>query len=156
VGFVACGASIAGVVYPSMTRYLIDSMGFNNAVRLVSTLVAVTSLFSLIFSRPNPEHTHPRPQSYRRLRTWIDPDAMNNKAFIWFTIAVAFLFFGFYPVFFNLEEVRPRLCQRSSFRQMANYLPSGLPSLGMAHATVPESLSTLSTPTTSRCKHSGS
>jgi hypothetical protein len=91
-----------------MTRYLIDSMGFNNAVRVVATLVAVTSLFSLIFSRPNPAHTHPRPQSYRALRTWIDPEALNNKAFIWFTIAVAFLFFGFYPIFFNLEEVRPK------------------------------------------------
>ncbi|KAF2752221.1 MFS general substrate transporter [Sporormia fimetaria CBS 119925] len=104
VGFVACGASIAGVVYPTMTRYLIDSMGFNNAVRLVATLVAITSLYSLIFASPNPAHSHPKPQSYRRLRTWIDPDALNSKPFMWFTIAVAFLFFGFYPVFFNLEE----------------------------------------------------
>jgi predicted MFS family arabinose efflux permease len=89
-----------------MTRFLIDSMGFNNAVRMVATLVALTSIFSLIFSVPNPEHTHRKAQSYRALRTWIDPDALNNKAFVWFTIAVAFLFFGFYPVFFNLEEVR--------------------------------------------------
>jgi predicted MFS family arabinose efflux permease len=88
-----------------MTRYLIDSMGFNKAVRLVATLVTVTSIYSLIFSVPNPAHSHPRPQSYRALRTWIDPDALRSKAFIWFTIAVAFLFFGFYPVFFNLEEV---------------------------------------------------
>ncbi|KAF2258529.1 MFS general substrate transporter [Lojkania enalia] len=104
VGFVACGASVAGVVYPTMTRYLIDAMGFNDAVRLVATLVALTSLFSLIFATPNPAHTHPRPQSYRKLKTWIDLEAFRNPAFNWFTVAVAFLFFGFYPVFFNLEE----------------------------------------------------
>lgn len=73
---------------------------------MVATLVAVTSLFSLIFSSPNPAHVHPRPQSYRALKTWIDVEAFRNKAFVWFTLAVAFLFFGFYPVFFNLEEVR--------------------------------------------------
>jgi MFS transporter, MCT family, solute carrier family 16 (monocarboxylic acid transporters), member 10 len=105
VGFVACGASVAGVVYPTMTRYLIDALGFVNAVRLVAGLVAITSLYTLIFSTPNPAHVHPRPQSYRALKTWIDIEAFRNKAFIWFTIAVAFLFFGFYPVFFNLEEV---------------------------------------------------
>ena len=89
-----------------MTRYLIDAMGFNDAVRLVAALVTITSIFSLIFSTPNPAHVHPRPQSYRALKTWVDTDAFRNKAFVWFTAAVAFLFFGFYPVFFNLEEVR--------------------------------------------------
>ncbi|KAF2196183.1 MFS general substrate transporter [Delitschia confertaspora ATCC 74209] len=104
IGFVACGASVAGVVYPTMTRYLISALGFVNAVRLVATLVTLTSLFSLIFSTPNPKHTHPRPQSYRSLSTWIDKEAFHNKAFVWFMAAVSFLFFGFYPVFFNLEE----------------------------------------------------
>lgn len=104
VGFVACGASIAGVVYPTMTRYLIESMGFNNAVRIVATLVTLTALYSLTFATPNPEHFHHKPQSFRALKTWIDTDALKNKAFIWFTFAVAFMFFGFYPVFFNLEE----------------------------------------------------
>lgn len=105
VGFVACGASIAGVVYPSMTRYLINSMGFNNAVRMVATLVAVTAIFSVIFARPNPAHRHRKPPKWLALETWIDMDALHNKTFRYFTIAVAFLFFGFYPVFFNLEEV---------------------------------------------------
>ncbi|KAF2470473.1 MFS general substrate transporter [Lindgomyces ingoldianus] len=104
IGLVACGASVAGVVYPTMTRYLIDALGFNSAVRCIAGLVTLTSIFSLIFSIPNPTHTHPRPQSYRKLRTWIDTDAFTNKAFCWFMTAVSFLFFGFYPIFFNLEE----------------------------------------------------
>jgi MCP family monocarboxylic acid transporter-like MFS transporter 10 len=33
----------------------------------------------------------------------------DNKAFWWFTAAVAFMFFGFYPVFFNIEEVSTNL-----------------------------------------------
>jgi MCP family monocarboxylic acid transporter-like MFS transporter 10 len=88
-----------------MTRFLIDSLGFNNAVRCVAGLVTITSIFSLIFATPNPAHTHPRPQSYRALKTWVDVEAFRNPAFCWFTAAVAFLFLGFYPVFFNLEEV---------------------------------------------------
>jgi MCP family monocarboxylic acid transporter-like MFS transporter 10 len=106
VGVVACGASIAGVVYPTILRYSIDAFGFNKAVYIVAGLVALSSLFSSVFATPNPAHHHPRPQSYRRLRTWVDPEAFRNKSFCWFTVAIALLFAGFYPVFFNLEEVR--------------------------------------------------
>jgi MCP family monocarboxylic acid transporter-like MFS transporter 10 len=93
-----------------MTRYLITALGFNNAVRCVAGLASITSIFSLIFATPNPAHAHPRPQSYRALRTWIDTDALKSPAFRWLTAAVAFLFLGFYPVFFNLEEVCHSLC----------------------------------------------
>jgi MCP family monocarboxylic acid transporter-like MFS transporter 10 len=104
-GFVACGASVAGVVYPTMLRYLIDSIGYDHAVQAVAGLIALTSVFSLIFATPNPEHKHRKPKSYLKLTTWVDPEAFRNPAFCWFTAAIAFLFFGFYPIFFNLEEV---------------------------------------------------
>ena len=42
-----------------MTKYLITAMGFNNAVRLLATAITTTSIFSLIFARPNPKHSHP-------------------------------------------------------------------------------------------------
>jgi len=93
-----------------MTRFLITSLGFNNAIRCVAGLVTITSIFSFIFATPNPAHTHPRPQSYRSMKTWVDMDAFRNPAFNWFTAAVAFLFLGFYPVFFNLEEVCTTRC----------------------------------------------
>lgn len=96
-----------------MTRYLIDALQFKNAVRCVAGLTTVTSLFSVIFATPNPKHTHPRPQSYRALKTWVDVEAFRNPAFNWFTAAIAFMFLGFYPVFFNLEEVRTS-CRLSS------------------------------------------
>ncbi|KAF2018345.1 MFS general substrate transporter [Aaosphaeria arxii CBS 175.79] len=104
VGFVACGASVAGVVYPTMTRYLIEALGFVQAVRVVAGLVCLTSAFSFFFAVPNPAHTHPKPQTWSAVGTWIDVEAFKNKSFLWFSAAVAFLFFGFYPVFFNLEE----------------------------------------------------
>ncbi|KAL1602649.1 hypothetical protein SLS60_006066 [Paraconiothyrium brasiliense] len=104
VGVVACGASIAGVVYPAMIRFLIEKLGYNNAVRCVAGLAAFTCVYAAIFATPNPAHLHPKSQSYRKLSTWIDKEALHNKAFCWFTAAVAFLFLGFYPVFFNLEE----------------------------------------------------
>ena len=106
MGVVACGASVAGVIYPAMIRWLIEELGFNNAVRGVAGLAGATCLFSLLFATPNPAHVHPKSQSYGKLSTWIDKDALSNKAFCWFTAAVAWLFLGFYPVFFNLEEVR--------------------------------------------------
>ncbi|KAF1929022.1 MFS general substrate transporter [Didymella exigua CBS 183.55] len=104
VGYVACGASIAGVVYPTMLRYLIEAVGFNNAVRYVAALTAVTCIYSFIFATPNPIHEFHKPESWFKVRTWFDTDAFKNKAWCWFTAAVAFMFFGFYPVFFNLEE----------------------------------------------------
>ncbi|EFQ87132.1 hypothetical protein PTT_17489 [Pyrenophora teres f. teres 0-1] len=104
VGYVACGASVAGVIYPSMLRYLIKSVGFNDAVRYVATLTSVTCIFSFIFCTPDPAHEHHEPKTWGKLTTWFDTEAFRNKAFCWFTAAVAFMFFGFYPVFFNLEE----------------------------------------------------
>ncbi|KAF2130138.1 MFS general substrate transporter [Dothidotthia symphoricarpi CBS 119687] len=104
VGYVACGASVAGVVYPTMLRYLIEALGFNIAVRYVATLTSVTCIYSFLFATPNPKHHTHKPESWTAIRTWFDTDAFRNKAWWWFTAAVAFMFLGFYPVFFNLEE----------------------------------------------------
>ena len=124
VGYVACGASVAGVIYPSMLRYLIKLVGFNDAVRYVATLTSVTCIFSFIFCTPDPAHEHHEPKTWGKLTTWFDTEAFRNKAFCWFTAAVAFMFFGFYPVFFNLEEVSfaPSLPSKRCFRLT---LPSG-------------------------------
>lgn len=88
-----------------MLRYLILSHGFNTAVRGVATLTTITCLYSFIFCTPNPKHEHHTPEKWLAAKTWFDSDVKSNKAFWWFVAAVAFMFFGFYPVFFNLEEV---------------------------------------------------
>lgn len=88
-----------------MLRSLIEALGFNNAVRCVAGLTSLTCIYSFIFCTPDPAHDHHEPKRWRALRTWFDTEAFHNKAWCWFTAAIAFMFFGFYPVFFNLEEV---------------------------------------------------
>ncbi|OJD29917.1 mfs general substrate transporter [Diplodia corticola] len=104
IGIVASGASISGLVYPIMLRFLTTSIGFNNAVRCVAGLIGITALFSFFFATPNPKHIHHSPGSWMDHRAWVDFEAFQYKPFNWFTASIAFLFLGFYPVFFNLEE----------------------------------------------------
>lgn len=80
-------------------------MGFNNTVRLLAAAITTASIFSLIFARPDPEHSYPETEQWMELKTWVDTEAFKNKAFCWFMVAMAFLCFGYYAVLFNLEEV---------------------------------------------------
>jgi MCP family monocarboxylic acid transporter-like MFS transporter 10 len=91
-----------------MTKFLITSMGFNNAVRCVAGLVSATALLSFFCAIPNPDHPLNRTSEYSwgHVRRWIDPAAFKNATFNWFCASIAFMFFGFYAIFFNLEEVR--------------------------------------------------
>lgn len=98
-------SNTAGLVYPIMLRFLITKIGFNNAVRGVAGLIGLTALFSFLFAVPNPEARARPPKTWKKLNVWIDPEAFKNKQFCWFTAAIAFMFLGFYAVFFNLEEV---------------------------------------------------
>ncbi|KAK4992975.1 hypothetical protein LTR50_000681 [Elasticomyces elasticus] len=104
IGVVASGASIAGLIYPMMTKFLITEVGFNDAVRYVATLIGVTSTLAVFIARPKPTHHFRKPESWARLSVWVDMDAFRTPAFNWFTAAICFMFFGFYAVFFNLEK----------------------------------------------------
>lgn len=116
-----------------MLRYLINNLGFNQAVRCVAGLTTVSCIYSFIFASPNPDHDHHEPKSWASKRTWFDTDVKTNRAFWWFTAAVAFMFFGFYPVFFNIEEVSTSV---SVWRRLQLTASSGQQSLVTALATV--------------------
>jgi len=88
-----------------MTKFLIVQVGFNKAVQYVSIVVCLTAFLSFALATPNPVHLHRRPERWLSRATWVDTHAFNNLAFCWFTAAIACLFFGFYAIFFNLEEV---------------------------------------------------
>jgi MFS transporter, MCT family, solute carrier family 16 (monocarboxylic acid transporters), member 10 len=105
VGIVACGASVAGLVYPFVTKELLKIVGFNNAVRVDAAIATATSLFAWTFAVRNPQHPLRKPERWLALDTWVDRQAWRNKAFCWFVAAIALMFFGFYAVFFNLEGV---------------------------------------------------
>ncbi|KAF2863396.1 MFS general substrate transporter [Piedraia hortae CBS 480.64] len=104
IGIVASGASIAGLVYPMMNRMLTEKVGFNNAQRYVSTVTACTCLMALFAARPSPDHPWRIDVRWSKFRTYFDPTAYGNASYNWFTVGVCWLFFGFYVVFFNLEE----------------------------------------------------
>lgn len=88
-----------------MTKYLIASLGFANATRCVAGLVCTTAFFSVVCAVPNPRHPlHKSEQPLLSVRRWVDPSAFKNSTFNWFAASIAFMFFGFYTVFFNLEE----------------------------------------------------
>lgn len=99
-----------------MTKYLISDLGFNNAVRAVAGLVAATALVSFFCAIPNPEHPLNKESEYSwgHIRRWIDPAAFKNATFNWFCASIAFMFFGFYAIFFNLEEVSSLLSSTHS------------------------------------------
>ncbi|KAL1632764.1 hypothetical protein SLS58_011327 [Diplodia intermedia] len=97
-------SSQTGLVYPIMLRFLTTSIGFNNAVRCVAGLIGVTALFAFCFATPNPKHVFRKPESWMNHKVWVDFEAFQYKPFNWFTASISFLFLGFYPVFFNLEE----------------------------------------------------
>jgi len=104
IGVVASGASIAGLVYPMMTKFLITEVGFNDAVRYVGVVVAVTSVIAVLVARPNPAHPLRKPETWLRVSVYVDTHAFQNASFVWLCAAISILFFGFYAVFFNLEE----------------------------------------------------
>lgn len=87
-----------------MTKFLITEVGFNNAVRYVATVITVTSILAVVIARPNPEQQLRKPPKWSDIRVFVDKEAFQNPSYCWFTTAICFLFFGFYAVFFNLEE----------------------------------------------------
>jgi len=87
-----------------MTKFLIADVRFNHAVRYVATVVTLTSITAILIARPNPAHQLRKPDSWCRVSVYIDTHAFQNASFVWLCAAICFLFFGFYAVFFNLEE----------------------------------------------------
>jgi len=121
IGIVATGASIgmgifyqlfekvtnvtkAGLVYPIMLRFLIDSSGFVVAIRWISLLTLLTCVLACFLARPNPNSPVRRPSSWCKLSVWIDSTAFKSLPFILFSAAISMMLLGFYGVFFNLEE----------------------------------------------------
>lgn len=61
------------------------------------------SLLTVFVCVPNPHHQRNHAAKWRWSTFW-DSSAFQNACFCWLTAAIFFLFLGFYPVFFNLEE----------------------------------------------------
>ncbi|EME39902.1 hypothetical protein DOTSEDRAFT_74697 [Dothistroma septosporum NZE10] len=104
IGTVASGASIAGLVYPVMTKYLIDALGFQRAAAIVAGVITATSALAIFIAVPNPAHKIRKPKNWTIDIFWDRHAFQQNKSYLWFVASISILFFGFYAVFFNLEE----------------------------------------------------
>ncbi|KAK3720587.1 hypothetical protein LTR37_003636 [Vermiconidia calcicola] len=104
IGIVASGASIAGLVYPMMAKPLMVTVGFNDSTRYVAAVTTVTCAIAIFIARPSPSHIIREPERWADFRVFVDTQAFRNAPFVWLCAAICFLFFGFYAVFFNLEE----------------------------------------------------
>lgn len=100
---VASGASIAGLVYPMMFKFLILDLNFPNTARCVAAVTTATSMLAIIIARPNPEFGERKPERWS-FSVFVDWHAFKNAGYSWFCAAICWMFFGFYAVFFNLEE----------------------------------------------------
>lgn len=109
-----------------MTKFLIRDQGFNISTRYVATVICLTSIIAIIIARPNPKHIIRKPETWFRISIFVDTHAFRNHAFAWLCASISFLFFGFYAVFFNLEEWA--VSEGFGYREAQNVgLNSGLP-----------------------------
>ncbi|KAF2099966.1 MFS general substrate transporter, partial [Rhizodiscina lignyota] len=107
VGIVACGASIAGLVYPVMMKFLLAAIGFKKMTACIGALSFLLCAFAVVFAQPPAkwfEEKKTKPEKWLEVETFFDPSAFKNAAFRWCVASVTLMFFGFYAVFFNLEE----------------------------------------------------
>jgi hypothetical protein len=87
------------------TKALIARYDFGLASLVLAAMISGISLLSFILATPNPQQELRKVDRWTHVRTWVDTNAFKDASFRWFAGSVAFLFFGFYAVFFNLEEV---------------------------------------------------
>ena len=87
-----------------MAKFLLVEAGFNNSTRYVAVVITFTSALAIVIARPNPAHIIRRPGTWVDLRVFVDTHAFRHAPFAWLTASICILFFGFYAVFFNLEE----------------------------------------------------
>jgi hypothetical protein len=87
-----------------MAKFLLVEVGFNESTRYVATVTTLTSALAILIARPNPSHRLRKPKTWTNFRVFVDLHAYRYTPFAWLTASICFLFFGFYAVFFNLEE----------------------------------------------------
>ena len=94
----------AGLCYPVMFKFLVARYGFPIAVRLVATVVGLTCILTLFTAFPDPSAPLRKPTTWLSLRAWADLHAFKSKPYVWYVAAISWVFLGFYPIFFNLEN----------------------------------------------------
>ncbi|KAL8980020.1 MAG: hypothetical protein Q9205_004787 [Flavoplaca limonia] len=103
-GITSTGAGAGGIIYPLTFKFLIANFGFPTGVRILSAVVASTTLIAFIFGMPCKDVNRRPVGSVFRFSTWIDKQAFRNKSYTLYVIAVALVYGGFYSIAFHVTE----------------------------------------------------
>ncbi|KAL9632158.1 MAG: hypothetical protein Q9204_003907 [Flavoplaca sp. TL-2023a] len=103
-GITSTGAGAGGIVYPLTFKFLVANFGFPTGVRILSAVVAGTTLIAFIFGMPCKDVNRRPVGSVFRFSTWIDKQAFRNRSYTLYVIAVALVYGGFYSIAFHVTE----------------------------------------------------
>ncbi|KAL8999501.1 MAG: hypothetical protein Q9169_001706 [Polycauliona sp. 2 TL-2023] len=103
-GITSTGAGAGGIIYPLTFKFLVANFGFPTGVRILSALVAGTTMIAFIFGMPCKDVTRRPVGAVFHFSTWIDKQAFRNKSYTLYVVAVALVYGGFYSIAFHVTE----------------------------------------------------
>ncbi|KAL8972157.1 MAG: hypothetical protein Q9183_000696 [Haloplaca sp. 2 TL-2023] len=106
-GITSTGAGAGGIIYPLTFKFLVASYGFPVGVRILSSVVAGTTLVAFVLGTPCRDVPRRRVGGVSpalKATTWIDKEALRNKPYAIYVVAVALVYGGFYSVSFHVTE----------------------------------------------------
>ncbi|KAI4171743.1 MAG: hypothetical protein LQ343_003994 [Gyalolechia ehrenbergii] len=103
-GITSTGAGAGGIIYPLAFKFLISRFGFPIGVRIMSSVVAGTTLIAFVLGTPCVDVPRRNLGRVFQISTWIDKQAIKSKPYTLYVIAVALVYGGFYSVAFHVTE----------------------------------------------------
>ncbi|KAI4240804.1 MAG: hypothetical protein L6R40_004918 [Gallowayella cf. fulva] len=103
-GITSAGAGAGGIIYPLTFKFLVARFGFPTGVRILSSIVAGTTLIAFILGAPCKDVPRRKVGAAFQMSTWVDRQALRNRSYTLYVIAVALVYGGFYSVAFHVTE----------------------------------------------------
>ncbi|KAL8985006.1 MAG: hypothetical protein Q9177_004555 [Variospora cf. flavescens] len=103
-GITSAGAGAGGIVYPLAFRFFVGNYGFPTGVRVLSSIVAGTTLIAFILGAPCVDVPRRSIGPVFHASTWIDKRAWKSKPYVLYVIAVSLVYGGFYSLAFHVTE----------------------------------------------------
>ncbi|KAI4203676.1 MAG: hypothetical protein LQ350_001677 [Teloschistes chrysophthalmus] len=103
-GITSTGAGAGGIIYPLAFKFLVAKYGFPTGVRILSSIVAGTTLIAFVLGAPCVDIPRRPVGPVFKASTWIDRQALRNRPYTLYVIAVALVYGGFYSVAFHVTE----------------------------------------------------
>ncbi|KAL9589602.1 MAG: hypothetical protein Q9203_001609 [Teloschistes exilis] len=103
-GITSTGAGAGGIIYPLTFKFLVANYGFPTGLRILSSIVAGTTLIAFVLGAPCVDIPRRAVGPIFNVSTWIDRQALRNRPYTLYVVAVALVYGGFYSVAFHVTE----------------------------------------------------